>query len=73
MKRRTRETKESPMTEKNLDAIFDDIFSDTELQKVYSMREENTSESFDPSRAIETARKSNFGEAMREISTEGLL
>lgn len=56
----------------NIDAIYDSIFSDEEIQKVYFMREDNSSEVFDTEKVMETARKSNFGEAMREIPIEGL-
>jgi hypothetical protein len=54
------------MDTNSLDIIYKKIFSDKELQKVYSMREENNSESFDEKKAIETARKSNFSEAVND-------
>ncbi|MBF0203836.1 MAG: hypothetical protein HQK67_05865 [Desulfamplus sp.] len=61
------------MIENNFDTIYDNIFSDMELHQVFYMREKNNSENFDAEKALETARKSNFREAMDEICFDDLL
>ncbi|MBF0242551.1 MAG: hypothetical protein HQK64_08745 [Desulfamplus sp.] len=60
------------MIEKSIDEIYDAILADQDLHKVFYMREANSSECFDAEKALETARKSNFKEAMDEISLEEL-
>ncbi|MGD9732652.1 MAG: hypothetical protein AB7U45_10765 [Desulfamplus sp.] len=60
------------MREKSIDEIYDEILSDQDLHKVFYMIETNSSECFDAEKALETAHKSNFKEAMDEIPLEEL-